>query len=224
MRFDIITIFPSFFNSFLNESLIKKAQDKKIIDIHIHDLRKYATDRHKQVDDRPFGGGAGMVIKIEPVYKALEDIKYKNIPRKKVILFTPTGRQFNQKMAARYAKLKRIIFLCGRYEGIDARVERFVDEKVSIGPYILSGGEIPAMAVIEAVSRLLPGFLGNRESIESSIKSKDKISEYPVYTRPSVFVTKDGRRLKVPSVLLSGNHKQIEEWRQKHIRQVLLDL
>ncbi len=224
MVFDIITIFPRLFDSFLRESLIKKAQDKKIIDIRIHDLRKYTTDRHKQVDDRPFGGGAGMVIKIDPVYKALEGIKYKDVPRKKVVLLTPTGRQFNQKMAARYAKLNRIIFLCGRYEGIDARVERFVDEKVSIGPYILSGGEIPAMAIIEAVSRLLPGFLGNRESIESNIKYKDKISEYPVYTRPDVFITKDGKKLRVPPVLLSGNHKQIEEWRRKHLRQVLLDV
>ncbi len=220
MRFDIVTIFPGLFDSFLNETLIKKGIEKNIINIFLHNLRDYADNKHKQVDDRPFGGGAGMVLKVDCLYKCLMDIKKEEYKKEKVVLLSPTGNQFTQKKALEYSRQDRLVFLCGRYEGMDARIYKFADDVVSVGPYILSGGEIPSMIIMEAVSRLLPGFLGNEESIESSIKSKDTISEYPVYTRPESFVTDDGSVLSVPPVLLSGNHSEIEKWREENINKI----
>jgi tRNA (guanine37-N1)-methyltransferase len=211
MQFDIITIFPDLFNSFLQESLIKKALNKGVFSINIHNLRDYTNDKHKQVDDEPFGGGAGMVLQAEPIIKAIADIKLKN-KQTKVILFSPTGDQFTQQQAWQDTQLDQIIMICGRYEGIDARVEEFIDQKVSIGPYVLSGGEIPSMVLIEAVGRLLPGYMGNFQSVVDESHAEEGVLEYPQYTRPETLVI-DDKEYKVPPVLLSGNHAEIEKWR-----------
>jgi len=217
MRFDIITIFPKLFDSFLNESLIKKSVEKKLNRFVVHDLRKWASGKHHQVDDRPFGGGAGMVLMAQPVIEALKAIKViKTKNKSKIILLSPTGKQFNQKTAEKFAQCNQLIFICGRYEGVDARVERFVDEKISLGPFVLNGGEVAAMAMVEAVARLQSGFVGNQASlIEESFNDGQK--EYPHYTRPEVLVIRN-KKLKVPAVLLSGDHQKIRTWREKHKR------
>jgi tRNA (guanine37-N1)-methyltransferase len=208
MRFDIITIFPGIFDSYLSESLIKRALARKIIQVKIHNLRDFASGKHKSVDDRPFGGGPGMVIKIEPVYKAVQFLKSKIKNQKlkvKVILFSARGKKLDSKTAKRLAKYDRLILICGRYEGVDERVaEHIADEEISVGDYVLSGGELPALVTIEAVSRFLPGFLGKYESLE------EKKGSYPVYTRPAVF-----KKWRVPGALLSGNHKEVEKWRRR---------
>ncbi len=209
INFDIITIFPKIFDSYFNESLFKRAKKNEILNIKIHDLRDYTEDKHRTVDGSPYGGGPGMVLKVEPIYKAVEKLK----PNKKtrVILFSTRGKKLDSEMAKRLAKYDRLILICGRYEGVDERVaENVADEEVSIGDYVLSGGEIPAMVLMETVSRFIPGFLGKYESLE------DVKGYYPTYTRPEVFEIKNGKktkRLKVPEVLLSGDHKKIEDWR-----------
>jgi len=209
LKFDIVTIFPKIFDSYLKESLIARAQKKRFIKIGVHNLRKWARDRHKTVDDRPFGGGLGMVLKIEPLFKAIKALKKKNA---KVILFTPRGKQFDQKMAYRLAQFQHLIFICGRYEGVDERVaQHLVNEEISIGEYDLMGGELPAMVVIETVARLIPGVLGKPQLLKERITKNKGFIEYEQYTRPEVF--KDWR---VPKVLLSGNHQTIAEWRKKH--------
>ena len=220
MKFNIITIFPKLFDSFLEESLIKKSIDKKLINFNIVNLRDFTIDKHKTVDDTPYGGGAGMVIKIEPVYKAIKKIqgRKKKSPKRKIILLTPAGKQFNQKMAKEFSKLDEITFVCGRYEGIDSRVDNFIDEKISIGPYVLNGGEVAAQAIIEATFRLIPGVVGNIESIKEETFSFEKngklvTEEYPSYTRPEIFAVR-GKKYKVPKILLSGDHKKIKEWRE----------
>jgi len=215
MTFDIITIFPEIFSSFLKQSLIARAQKKRLIKVKVHNLRKWTCDVHQAVDDRPFGGGLGMVLKIEPIYKAVTDLKRKtkNEKRKtKVILFTPRGKKFNQKMAYQLSKLDRVIMICGRYEGVDERVSKHIaDLELSIGDYDLMGGELPAMVVIETVSRLIPQVLGKPQLLKERITKEKGFIEYPQYTRPEVF-----RKWLVPKVLVSGNHKKIEEWRKKH--------
>ena len=218
LTFDIITIFPEIFDSYLKESLIARAQKKKLIKINVHNLRKWTSDVHKTVDDRPFGGGLGMVIKIEPVYRAVQSLKSKIKNQKsKIILFTPRGKQFNQKIAYQFSKLDRIIMICGRYEGVDERVAKHIaDMELSIGDYDLMGGELPAMIAIETVSRLIPGVLGKPELLKERITKEKGFIEYPQYSRPEVFSPKKGVYWKVPKVLLSGNHKKIEEWRKKH--------
>lgn len=221
LTFDIITIFPKIFNSYLKETLIKKAQEKGLIKINIHDLRKWTTDRHKTVDDSPYGGGLGMVLKIEPIYNAINNIKKKTVQdrtlKSKVVLFTPRGKKFNQKMAYRLSKLNQVIMICGRYEGVDERVAKYIaDLELSIGDYDLMGGELPAMVVIETVARLIPGVLGKPELLKERITKEKGFIEYPQYTRPEVFRPKKGIFWKVPKVLLSGHHKKIEEWRGKH--------
>lgn len=209
MKFNIITIFPEIFDSYFNESIIKRAQDKKKIKINIHNLRDYTKDKHKSVDDKPYGGGPGMVMMVEPIYKAIKKIKK---GKAKVILFSPKGKTFDQKMANRYSKLDNLIMVCGRYEGVDERVKKFVDEEVSIGDYVLTGGEIPAMIVTDAVTRLIPGVIAmeslKEESFSLEKELRDAKYEYPQYTRPENF-----NNLKVPKVLLSGNHKKIKQWR-----------
>ena len=208
MQFDIITLFPSLFDSFVSESLIAKARDKKLVDIRVHNLRDFTNDKHHTADDKPYGGGAGMLLKIEPLVTALKKIKRKKNSR--VILLSPAGKQFTQKRADGLAKkYDQLIFVCGRYEGVDARIKHYIDEAISIGPYILNGGEVAAMAVIESVFRLIPGALGNPDSLKDETWNKDTDREYPQYTRPEVF---DGHR--VPKVLLSGYHKKIEEWKR----------
>jgi tRNA (guanine37-N1)-methyltransferase len=215
MRFDIITIFPQIFDSYFNESILKRAQKKKKIKINIHNLRDYTGDKHKTVDDRPYGGGPGMIMKIEPIVKALRKIKAKPKTKgRKIILLDPAGPQLDQKMAVKFSKMKRIVFICGRYEGIDARISSYIDTSVSIGPYVLSGGELPAMVVLEAVTRMIPGVLGHDHSNKDDTFSKDKdYIEYPQYTRPEIF-----DKEKVPPVLLSGNHGEIDKWRKSHIK------
>jgi tRNA (guanine37-N1)-methyltransferase len=217
LQFDIITIFPDIFDGFLKESLIKKAQNKKLLKIKIHNLRDFTRDKHKKIDDKPFGGGRGMVMMIEPIYKAIKKIK-KEKAKNRVILLSPRGKKFNQKAAYNLTKFSQILFICGRYEGIDERVLKFVDENVSIGDYVLMGGEIPAMAIVEAVSRLFPGVVGKSENLISERLEKKQgiFIEYPQFTRPEIFKTKDKKKLKVPDVLLSGNHKEIEKWRRKN--------
>ena len=248
MKFDVITIFPEFFAGPLHYGVVRRAQESGLIDIGVHDLRQFTHDRHKTVDDRPFGGGEGMVLKPEPIFAAVETILSETPPRKRhrddapkrdgetaVVLLSASGKILVQEMAQRFARLERMVLLCGRYEGVDERVaEHLATDEVSIGDFVLSGGELPAALLIEAVTRLLPGALGNeasavRESFSHAQKSaagegrtptEDPLSDdrygeaalldYPHYTRPADF-----RGWTVPEVLLSGNHEEIRRWRQR---------
>lgn len=220
IQFDIITIFPKFFDSFVNESIIKRAQEQKLIKIRVFDLRAYTKDKHHTVDDKPYGGGRGMVLRIEPFYTALKKI---NKDRKaKTVLFSPRGNKFNQKKAYQYSKLKRVILVCGRYEGVDERVGQYLaDEQLSVGDYVMMGGEVAAMAVIESVARLIPGVLGHSELLKERIEKGSKgFTEFPQYTRPEVFSPQKGKNWKVPKVLLKGNHKKIEDWRRRRLKTI----
>ncbi|MCK9186194.1 tRNA (guanosine(37)-N1)-methyltransferase TrmD [Candidatus Gracilibacteria bacterium] len=220
MRFDILTIFPQIFDSYLDQSILKRAQAKNLIEIHVHDIRTYSKQSHKKVDDIPYGGGAGMVMTPQPLYDAIKAIKKLNKGR--VIYFSPRGDVLTQQKAEKYAQelIKKpktgFILICGRYEGIDERViDLVVDEQLSIGKYILTGGEIPAMTFVDCISRLIPGVLGKEESHlnDSFSKALKRKKEYPQYTRPRIFKNK-----KVPDVLFSGNHKDIEQWRNQHLK------
>src|SRR3990167_7152066 len=213
MRFDIITIFPEIFQSFTNVALIERALKKKIISISAHNLRKWTTDAHQSVDDRPYGGGAGMVMMVEPIMKAVKALKKK---KSRIILFSAKGKKFNQSMARTWAKkYDQLIFICGRYEGIDERVAEYIaDEEISIGDYVLFGGEVPAMVVMEAVTRLLPGAIAKQKSLEDESFKVPEFLEYPHFTRPEVIVV-GGKKLRVPKVLLSGHQAKIEEWKRK---------
>jgi len=218
MKFDIITIFPEIFDFYLQHSILDKAQKKGCFKINIHNLRDFTKDKHKVVDDKPFGGGRGMVLKPAPLYKAIKKIKGKESKKTKVVLFTPRGKKFTQKMATRYSQLDKLILISGSYEGIDERIlKNMVDEKVSMGDYVLMSGDLPALSVVEAVARLLPGVVGKSESlITDRITKKGGFVEYPQYTRPEKFEYQKGKFWKVPKVLLSGNHKKIEEYRVKN--------
>ena len=220
MQFDIITIFPDFFNCFIKESLIKRAQKKGLIEIKTHNLRDYANDKRRSVDDSPYGGGAGMVLMVGPICKAIEAIKLNKTTKKKnktrTIILTPRGKRFTQKDAQRLTKYNQIIFIAGRYEGIDERVAKFADEEISIGDFVLNGGEIAAGAIIEAVSRLVPGVLGKDASSKEESFSDDDSCEYPQYTRPEIFINNKGEYIKVPEILLSGNHAKIAKWRKEN--------
>jgi tRNA (guanine37-N1)-methyltransferase len=209
-QFDILTIFPDAFTSYFKESLIKRAREKKLIEINVHNLRDYTDDRHQKVDDRPFAGGPGMVLKVQPIFDALKKIVGKRSAKTHVILFSTRGTKFNASVAERLSKYDRLVMICGRYEGVDERVaENLADEEISLGDYVLSGGELPAMIVTEAVSRFFPGFLGKIESLEE-VKGS-----YPVYTRPAEFNPGKGKKpWVVPKVLLEGDHGKIEAWRQ----------
>lgn len=210
IKFDILSIFPEMFSSPLSFSLLKKAREKGIINISLYDIRNWADDKHKMTDDAPYGGGCGMVMKLEPVEKALSAIRKDDEEDSTVILMTPQGEVFNQQMAAELCGKQRIIILCGRYEGVDERIrEHLVDREISIGDYILTGGELAAMVLIDAVSRLIPDFMGNPDSKLSETFSQHLL-EYPQYTRPA-----DYKGWKVPDVLLCGNHAEIERWRKK---------
>lgn len=222
MKFNIITIFPNIFNSYFGESIIKRAQDNNLIDINVINLRDFTDDAHKTVDDRPFGGGPGMVLKIEPIFKAVESLKLKvksSNFKQRIILLSAKGKQFKQKDAKRLVKYDELILICGRYEGVDERVSKYIaDEEISIGEYVLTGGEIPAMLLVDAISRLIPDVLGKKESLAEESFKKDNYLEYPQYTRPENFNPANGRGRgwKVPKVLLSGNHKKIEEWKKNN--------
>jgi tRNA (guanine37-N1)-methyltransferase len=216
MIFTILTLFPNIFKSPLQESIIKKAIDKGSVKFNIVNIRDFAEDVHKTCDDSPYGGGPGMVMKIEPIYKAMNFIE-KTIGKPKYILLTPQGKIFNEDTAVRLSQAPHICLLCGRYEGIDERVLTFIDEEVSVGDYVVSGGEIPALILIDAITRCIPGVLGNEQSIiDESLKGS--LLEYPQYTRPDIFMD-----MEVPSVLLSGNHEEIKKWRRKEaIRKTIL--
>lgn len=225
MRFDIITIFPEIFESYFGESIIARAQKKGLIEIKIHNLRDYTDDKHLTVDDTPYGGGAGMILKLEPIYKALIDIVGRNnLPcfrkskksKTKIVLFSAKGAKYTQTKAHDYSKYDRVVLICGRYEGVDERVAKYlVDEEVSVGDYVLTGGEIPAMLVVDSVSRLIPGVLGNKESIVDESFSREGYLEYPQFTKPESFSPKRGTKWEVPEILLSGHHQKISAWREK---------
>jgi tRNA (guanine37-N1)-methyltransferase len=227
MNFHIITIFPKIFDSYFGESIVKRAREKKLIDIKIHNLRDYTSDKHKTVDDTPYGGGAGMVLKVEPIRECLKAINFQfsifnfqtiskskiNKSKKtRVILFSAKGKRYTQADAKRLKKYENIVMICGRYEGVDERVAKnLADEEISIGEYVLTGGEIPAMAVVDSITRLVPGVLGNAQSPKDESFSRKNYLEYPQYTKPAEF-----QGWKVPEVLLGGNHKEIETWRKEN--------
>jgi tRNA (guanine37-N1)-methyltransferase len=209
MKFDILTLFPAMFDGPFTESIIKRAVEDELIDIRLHNIRDCAFDRHKTADDYPYGGGAGMVMKPEPLTACIEKVKAER-PAARVILTTPQGKPFNQALAGELAREKEILIICGRYEGVDERIrELFVDDEISLGDFVLTGGEIAAMVLVDAVSRLIPGVLGCGDSAAGDSFS-DGLLEYPQYTRPAEF-----RGLAVPEVLLSGNHQEIARWRRR---------
>ena len=215
MIFHILTLFPEMFTGFLNESILKKAQGKGVIQIHVHDIREYSEDKHKKVDDTPYGGGAGMVMAPQPLFDCIEAVK-KKAPDAPVIYMTPKGKRLTQPYIERLnKKFTQFILLCGHYEGIDQRViDALVNMEVSIGDYVLSGGEIPAMVFVDSMSRLVPGAIGKEASHQEETFSKKlgRKKEYPHYTRPAEF-----RGMKVPEVLLEGHHAKIEEWRKEQL-------
>ena len=247
MLFDVLTIFSKIINDYSAESILGRAQKAGLIKINAHNFREYTLDKHGHVDDRPYGGGPGMVLQIQPIYDCLKNIKalqpvipakagtqlflqrrldprLRGDDRTRIIALDPAGKKFDQKMAKKFSKLDRLVLVCGRYEGFDARVYKLCDERISVGDYVLSGGELPALTIIEAVSRLIPGVLGNEESlreetfselkvhkVRKSIKSKEDFqlaAKWPQYSRPENFMG-----MKVPKVLLSGNHEEIKKWR-----------
>jgi tRNA (guanine37-N1)-methyltransferase len=243
MRFDLITIFPEFFGGPLDHGIVRRAREAGIVHVHVQDLREFTKDRHRTVDDRPFGGGEGMVLKPEPLFEAVESLLGHSIgdaakqstahPHTAVVLMSASGRLFDQQMARRYSQLERIMLICGRYEGVDERVaQHLATEEVSIGDFVLSGGELPAMLVMDAVTRLLPGALGNEASSQNESfsansaslssgapliqsardpgASKGMLLDFPHYTRPA-----DYRGWKVPEILIGGNHADVAKWRQQ---------
>lgn len=219
MKCSIITIFPEIFYAYLNESIMKRAALKGLLDVAIHNLRDYTTDKHRTVDDYPYGGGAGMVMKPEPFFKAVETI-CPDPSTRRVIMLSPAGKRFEQEMAVELSnESKNMVFLCGRYEAIDERVRTdLVNDEISAGDYVLTGGELPALVIIDAVARLIPGVLGDEHSAEVESFSWG-ILDYPHYTRPPEF-----RNLKAPEILLSGHHKDIERWRRKEaLRRTLMN-
>ncbi len=208
IRFDVLSIFPEMMKSPIDFSLLKKARERGLIQIELHDIRKWAFDKHRMTDDAPYGGGCGMVMKVEPVERALSIIKHPDL-NPLVVLMTPQGETFNQKMAVQLTRYEQIVLICGRYEGFDERIRlHLVDREISIGDYILTGGELSALVVIDAVARLIPGVLGNEDSLQTESFSQGLL-EYPQYTRPAEY-----RGWCVPDVLVSGNHAQIEQWRR----------
>ena len=209
MIIDILTLFPGMFGGILGESMLRIAQKKKLVRINVHDLRDWTSDSHRTADDKPFGGGPGMVMKVEPVFKALRSIVGSKKSTSKVILLTPQGKKFDQATAKRLAKEKRLVLICGHYEGVDDRIRSLVDEEMSVGDYVLTCGELPSMVLTDAVVRLIPGVLGHKEATKTE-SFENGLLEYPQYTRPAEF-----EGMKVPQVLLSGDHKRIESWRRE---------
>ncbi|AUA36494.1 tRNA (guanine-N(1)-)-methyltransferase (M1G-methyltransferase) (tRNA [GM37] methyltransferase) [Clostridioides difficile] len=211
MRFHIMTLFPEIFNSYMDESIMKRAVEKGIIEVYIYNIRDFSNNKHKKVDDYPFGGGVGMVMTPQPIYDTYKHIiTTHNISNPSVIYLTPKGKVYNQSIAKQMSLKEDIILLCGHYEGVDERIiDLIVTDEISIGDYVLTGGELPALIMIDSISRLIPGVLNQEESFEEE-SFKDNLLEYPHYTRP-----RDFEGLKVPEVLLSGNHKKIDEWRRE---------
>lgn len=211
MRFHIMTLFPEIFNSYMNESIMKRAVEKGIIEVNIYNIRDFSTNKHKKVDDYPFGGGVGMVMTPQPIYDTYKHIIDKfDIKDPRVVYLTPKGKVHNQNIASEMSTFEDVILLCGHYEGIDQRIiDSIVTDEISIGDYVLTGGELPALILIDSISRLIPGVLSQNESFEEE-SFKDDLLEYPHYTRPREFMG-----MEVPEVLLSGNHKKIDEWRHE---------
>lgn len=215
IQFDILTIFPAMIDSYASESILGRAQKAKLINVRSHDLRAYTTDKHHKVDDTPYGGGPGMIMKVEPFDLALKKIKKGKKTR--VILTAANGKTFTQADARRLAKFDQIIFLCGRYEGIDQRVEdHLVDETFSIGNYVLTGGELPALVMTDAIARNIPGVLGAEASLEKESHTEEGYLEYAQYTKPEKY-----KKWNVPKILLSGDHKKIEMWRDEQGKKLL---
>ncbi len=218
MKIDILSIFPEMFDGFLETSIIKRARDNGYVDIKVHNFRDYSLDKHGRVDDYPYGGGAGMVLMCEPIFRCIDDIKTDD---SYIIMMSPSGKTFKQEMAVDLSKKKHLIILCGHYEGFDERIKSIVDMELSIGDYVLTGGELPAMVVSDAITRLIPGVI-SEESLESE-SFNDGLLDYPNYTRPEEF-----RGMRVPEVLLSGHHKNIQKYRDeeriKRTREVRNDL
>ena len=211
MRFDVLTLFPEVFAGYLDQSLIKRAQDRGLVSVPRWNLRDWAKDKHKSVDDRPYGGGAGMVLMPQPIFDCVEEVTAKASPPGQLVMLTPQGRRLDQPLVERLVGSERLLLLCGRYEGFDERVRIGLEPlEVSIGDYVLGGGELAAMVIIDAVSRLIPGVLGDEQSAKDDSFSEPSILEYPQYTRPREF-----RGMRVPEVLLSGNHEQIARWRRR---------
>lgn len=219
MRFDILSLFPESFTAYFGVSILKRAQEEGLIEIQTHALRDYAYDKHKTVDDTPYGGGAGMVLKVEPIWRWRKHVQA-NISHPpfniRTILLSAKGKLFTQADASRLARYDHLFLICGRYEGVDERVAEYVaDEELSIGKYVLTGGELPAMVLVDAVARLLPGVLGNSESAATESYAQADVVEYPQYTKPEEF-----QHLRVPDILLSGHHAKIAEWRKAHSKQI----
>ncbi|KHE92551.1 MAG: tRNA (guanosine(37)-N1)-methyltransferase TrmD [Candidatus Scalindua rubra] len=211
MRIDILTLFPEMFQNVLGESMLKIAREKELVSFHLHNIRDYSKDKHRCVDDKPYGGGAGMVMRPEPVFNAVEAVELLDDAASTKILLTPQGKTFNQGIADNLSKKPRLMIICGRYEGFDERIRSGIDVlEISIGDYVLTGGEIPAMVVIDSISRLVPGVLGGDDSLQDE-SFVNRMLEYPQYTRPAEF-----RGMKVPEVLKSGHHSKIEEWRMEN--------
>jgi tRNA (guanine37-N1)-methyltransferase len=231
MNFYILSLFPNVLSNYFSVSIIGRAQKQEIINIKEIDIRDYTQDNYKSVDDTPYGGGAGMVMKVEPIYKAVLDLKQKIIKKNKnkktrIILFSAKGKAYSQKEVKRLSKYDNIILICGRYEGIDQRVAKYIaDEEISLGPYILTGGELAAGVLIDSITRILPNVLGNIESLKKETFSKKGYFKYPQYTKPAVFENKScivskTKKWKVPKILLSGNHEKIKEWREKRSEKI----
>jgi len=211
MKIDILTLFPEMFDGPFSESMIKRAQEDGLVEIKVHNIRNWATDKHNTVDDKPYSGGAGMVLMVEPIFNAINDLKNKN---SKVFLMSPQGKTYTQKTAYSLAKEKHIILIAGHYEGFDERIrENLIDGEISIGEYVLTGGELPAMIVTDTIVRLIPGVLGDQNSLKGETHSRKGLTKHPVYTRPEDF-----KGWKVPEVLLSGNHAEIEKWKKDNNR------
>lgn len=215
MRFHVLTIFPEFFRGPFEHGVIQRAREAGLIEIRVHDLREWTHDRHRTVDDRPFGGGEGMLLKAEPIFEAVESIWPERGPERRVVLLSAQGRKFDQALAREFSQFEELLLICGRYEGVDERVvEHLADYEISIGDYVLSGGELAAAVVIDAVARLQPGVLGNENSAVAESFGEDGILDCPQYTRPAEF-----RGWTVPEVLLGGNHEEIRKWRSKAARE-----
>jgi tRNA (guanine37-N1)-methyltransferase len=218
MRFDIVTIFPAMIEQALGTGIVGRAIERGTLDVNVRDLRDFTTDRHRVVDDVPYGGGPGMVLKPEPLFRALDAIEQESGGKPLVLLTSPQGTPLTQDVVARLSRASHIVVLCGRYEGVDERVRSRVDEEISIGDYVLSGGELPALVIVDAVSRLVPGVVGDRQSVADDSFSRGLL-DFPQYTRPAEVETAPGGGgpavLKVPDVLLSGNHAEIRRWRKR---------
>lgn len=221
LHIHILTIFPDTFQPLQTEGMVARAIKKDLVKVSIYNLRNWTHDNYQSVDDHPYGGGAGMVMKIEPIYEALEAIKKDLQGIIKIVLTSAKGVRFNQKKAQEYCVLDHLIIICGHYEGVDDRVsEALIDEEISIGDYVLSGGEPAAIVIADAVARLKPGVLGNEQSLEMESHNETGLLEYPQYTKPEVFTTNEGKKLNVPPVLLSGDHKKIQEWRLANMKKI----